>query len=219
MNKIKGLLTKDILELKAYKKNFILSICIYIALIIMNSDNNEFIIIGTSMIMFLFCIYSLATFSYDEKSLSDRYILSLPVTKKDIVLSKYILVISSVLLGLITGILVNIIFYVTKIYKIPNLDECFSSLLGIIYVFSLIHGIQIPCIYKYGAEKGRMQIYLIMIVLFAIIGGLSILFPNINLNGIDSVLSFLPVIVILLTILNYYISYKISIKLFEKREM
>lgn len=219
MNKIKGLLTKDLLELKAYKKNFILSVVIYILIIISNSNNSNFIIMGSSMIVFLFSIYSIATFSYDEKSSSNKYMLTLPLTKKDIVLSKYILVILSVLLGLITSIIIGVILYCADLIKTLKIEEMISSMLGIIFAFSIIHGLQIPCIYKYGAEKGRMQIYLIIMVVMLIIGGFYLLFPKIDFNFINKIEIVLPYIMLLLTIFNYYISYKISVKIYQKKEV
>lgn len=108
MEKIKGLLIKDLLQLKSYKKNFILSIIIYGLLILFNAKDTDMIYIGSAMIMFLFSTYAMATFNYDEKSKSDRYILTLPITKKEVILSKYILAIISLLIGSIIGLILSI---------------------------------------------------------------------------------------------------------------
>lgn len=53
---------------------------------------------------------ALSTFSYDELAKSDEYVLSLPVNKKEIVVEKYILVISMALIGGIIGFIITPIF-------------------------------------------------------------------------------------------------------------
>ncbi|MDO4963194.1 MAG: ABC-2 transporter permease [bacterium] len=219
MNKIKSLLIKDFLELKSYKKNFIFSLFIYIGLIVLNADNGDMITMGTSMIIFLFSIYSIATFNYDEKSKADKYILCMPVTKREVVLSKYILIFTSMVLGVITSLFLGVILYFIGIVKISNFNNYFPSLLVLLFTLSIVYGIQIPCIYKYGAEKGRLQIYLILMFIFLIIGIIYILFPNINLEFLNPFEKVIPYILIALIILNYYISYKISYNIYLKKEV
>lgn len=219
MNKIKGLIIKDLLELKSYKKNFLLSIVIYALLIITNSKSEDMSSIGAVMVMFLFSVYSLATFNYDEKTKADRYILTLPLTKKEIILSKYILCILSVILGSIVGLLlgVSIPYLTTKV--LPDIEETLSFILGGFLAMSFMQSIQIPCIYKYGAEKGRTQIYLIMMFIALIIGILYYLVPNINLTFLNKYSYIIPIIIIILIILNYLISYKISLNIYSKKDV
>lgn len=219
MNKISGLILKDLLELKAYKKNFLFSIIIYILLIIMNADKADMVSMGISMIMFLCSIYALATYSYDEKNKTDKYVLTLGVSRKEVIISKYLLVFLSLLLGAIVGILIGVVLYLTNMIKTINLENSISSILGIIYALSLVHSIQIPCIYKYGAEKGRLQIYLIAMIIFLLVGGIYILFPNINLNFLNKIDATVPYIIVLLVVLNYYISYKISYRIYNNKEL
>lgn len=61
-----------------------------------------------------FGMFGMATFNYDEQSKTDRYLLTFPLTKKEILLSKYILVILSTVIGAIVrnnSKLYNSIFY------------------------------------------------------------------------------------------------------------
>lgn len=219
MEKIKGLVLKDLLQLKSYKKNFIISILIYGLLIFMNAKENDMTFLGTSMIMFLFSTYAMATFNYDEKSKSDRYILTLPVTKKDIILSKYILAIISLLIGTIIGIALSTCLSYISIKKIPDLENLLSTLLGVLVALSFMQSIQIPCIYKYGAEKGRLQIYIIMMIIVLIIGFGYMFLPTINLTFLDSIENIVPFILIIIIVVNYLVSYKISTKIYTKKEV
>ena len=87
MNNIKGLLVKDILQLKSYKKTLIFFIIIFILTSISNDGR-----IGSALIIMLtlgFGMFSIASFSYDETNKADKFILTLPLTKKEVVLSKY----------------------------------------------------------------------------------------------------------------------------------
>ena len=89
MNVIKGLITKDILQLKTYKKTLIIFIVIFTLTSISGEGG-----IGNMLAIMLtlgFGMFSMASFNYDELNKADRYILTLPLTKKEVVLSKYIL--------------------------------------------------------------------------------------------------------------------------------
>lgn len=56
-------------------------------------------------------------------------------------------------------------------------------------------------------------------VIFLMIGGLYLLFPTIDLNFLNKIEFILPYIFILIIISNYYISYKISCKIYFKKEL
>lgn len=219
MEKIKGLLTKDLLLLKSYKKNFVLSIIIYSLLILFNAKSTDMIYIGSSMIMFLFSTYAMATFNYDEKSKSDRYILTLPITKKEVILSKYILAIFSLIIGSIIGIILSIGLSYISIRKLPNLDYLFSAVLGTLVALSFMQSIQIPCIYKYGAEKGRLQIYIIMMFIVLLLGAGYMFLPQMDLSFIDKIDVFVPIILIIIILINYLVSYKVATKIYSKKEV
>lgn len=219
MEKIKGLLIKDLLQLKSYKKNFILSIIIYSLLILFNAKDTDMIFIGSSMIMFLFSTYAMATFNYDEKSKSDRYILTLPITKKEVILSKYILAIISLLIGSVIGIFLSISLSYISIKKLPDLNILFSSVLGTLVALSFMQSVQIPCIYKYGAEKGRLQIYIIMMIIVLFIGAGYMFIPQMDLSFLDKMNILIPAIIVLIIIINYLVSYKVATKIYSKKEV
>lgn len=214
---MKGLLLKDLCELKSYKKSFIITMLLYSVIILTNDE--EMVFLGATMIMFLFSIYAMATFNYDENSKSDRYVLTLPLTRKEVILSKYVLAILSLVIGAIIGTLLSVILSYIKINELPYFDNLFSTLLGGFVVLSFMQSIQIPCIYKCGAEKGRSQIYIFMMILFAILGFGYMLFPNIDLSFLDKLDAFVPIILISLIIINYVISYKISCKIYMKKSV
>lgn len=219
MNKIKGLILKDLLELKTYKKNFLLSIIIYMFIIVFNKNEMEMPLIATTMIMFLCSIYAIATFNYDEKHQTDKYVLTFGVTRKDVIISKYILHFLGIAVGAVIGIIIVIALYLTNMIKEIDFAEYFISLLTSIYALNLLGNIQIPFIYKYGAEKGRLQIYIVMMIMISIICLLAFCFPKISLDFLTSIEAYIPIILVLLIIINTYISYRISKKFYIKKDL
>ena len=222
MNNIKGLLVKDILQLKSYKKTLIFFIIIFILTSISNDGR-----IGSALIIMLtlgFGMFSIASFSYDETNKADKFILTLPLTKKEVVLSKYILIISSTVIGSIIGIILSCIFSIILSKQIPNIFEILSVALGGILVIGFIESVQIPCIYKWGAEKGRIQMMILSALVALLAGVISFAVEKANIqlqsnNIIEIINQYLPLIFIVLTIIIYYISYRVSYKIYDRKEL
>ena len=222
MNVIKGLITKDILQLKSYKRTLIIFIIIFTLTSISGEGG-----IGNILAIMLtlgFGMFSMASFNYDETNKADRYILTLPLTKKEVVLSKYILVICSTVIGSIIGMILSYIITFTITKQMPNIEEIISVGLGGILGIGLVEGIQIPCVYKWGAEKGRIQMVIVTAIVGLLAGGIIFIGKKANIqlpaNNILNILNtFLPLIFIGITIIIYYISYKVSYKIYFKKEI
>ena len=218
MNVIKGLITKDILQLKSYKKTLIIFIMIFALTSISAQDGVENMLV--IMLTLGFGMFSMASFNYDEFNKADRYILTLPLTKKEVILSKYILVICSTVIGSVIGILLSYIVIFAMNKQVPNIEEIISIGLGGIFGIGIIEAIQIPCVYKWGAEKGRIQMLILTAVLGAIlciVAKADIQLPANNILNIFN--TFLPLIFIGLTIIIYYISYKVACKIYNGKEI
>lgn len=224
--KMQGLIVKDLLQLKTYKKTLICFILIFSITSILQSLNNggnSLLGILPIMITLGFSMFSIASFNYDEIAKADQYIRSLPISVKEIVLSKYLFTIGSTVIGALIGtplaIILSGLFSKGEIFV--NFFEIISVPLAGILGLSIVEAIQIPCIYKFGAEKARMQIFLIMIVLFVVfalfVGGLYYWFEKWSIN-IEILKPFIPFILLGLTIFVYKISYKLSYKIYEKKE-
>ena len=193
-------------------------------------------IIGTEAINFapiIICaiigMISLSTFSYDEISKSNKYILTLPTNRKELVKEKFILAIGATILGgilglLLTIIVVNVMNYI-KPENIINLDyeSLVTTTIGGMWGISLIQAIQIPSICKWGAEKGRIQMFVLLFMIIAVVFGVGYLIMNANFNiNVEMIESFMNkfgiALLILFMIFMYYISYRISYKIYENKE-
>lgn len=222
---IKGLIKKDLYNLGSYKSSLIIMVIFCgIAIIGTKAVNYGPIIISTMIGMI-----ALSTFSYDEISKANKYILTLPTNRKELVKEKFILAIGATIFGGILGILITIV--VTKImnYIQPintinlNYNDLLFSTIGGMFGISLIQAIQIPSIYKWGAEKGRIQMFVLIFLLVLIISGIGFLIMksniNINLEIFENFMDKFGIIFLLLLIaIMYFISYKVSCKVYKYKE-
>lgn len=222
MNIIKALIIKDLLQLKTYRKTLILFFIIFLFTAISQATTQGIVNMMIIMMALGFGMISVATFNYDEASKSDRFILTLPLTKREVVRAKYILVFLATLIGTIVGLVFSLIINYVINKDLGNSDDIIIFALGTILGIGLVEGIQIPCIYKYGAEKGRLLIFIFITGGGIIIGLLGLLFMNFNISlgsFLNILVKLMPLILILGTLLIYFISYKIACKIYEKREV
>ena len=222
---IKGLLKKDLYNLATYKASLII-IVLFCGIAIIGTDA---ITIAPTVICAIVGMISLSTFSYDEIARSNKYILTLPTNQKEIVKEKFILAISATVLGGILGLALTIIVANVMNYIRPedmiNIDyeSLITTTIGGMWGISLIQAIQIPSIYKWGAEKGRIQMFILVFALIVIIAGVGFLIMqsgiNINMEMLESFFSRYGLIILAVSmIIMYYISYKIAYKIYKNKE-
>ena len=222
---IKGLIKKDLYNLSSYKTSLIIVI-IFCGIAIIGTGN---INLGPIIICTIIGMISLSTFSYDEISKSNKYILTLPTNRKEIIKAKYILAIGSTILGGILGIILTIIIANIMNYVRPenlidlNYESLITTTIGGMFGISLIQAIQIPSIYKWGAEKGRVQMFILVFILIVLVAGVGYLIMkssfNIDLAKIENIMQQYGLILLLaLMAVMYYISYKVSNKIYSKKE-
>ena len=215
---IKGLLKKDLYNLASYKTTLMI-ITLFCGIAIIGTDA---IYWGSIVIGIIVGMISLSTFSYDEMAKSNRYILTLPVTRKEIVLEKYILAIGATILGSLLGFVLTLLIGNMMNYVRPdnvidiNIDTLLSTSIGGLFGVSLIQAIQIPSIFKWGAEKGRIQMFIVLFVIALIGAGVGL---SVDIEKLENTLkSFGWIILVILSFIIYFISYKVSYKIYKNKE-
>ncbi len=222
---IKALLKKDLYNLATYKASLII-IILFCGIAIIGT---EAMTIAPAIICGIIGMISLSTFSYDEMSKSNRYILTLPTNRKELVIEKYILAIGATVLGGILGMLITVIVVNVmndlRPENIINLDyqSLIVATMGGIWGISFLQAIQIPSIYKWGAEKGRIQMFILVFIIVAILSGIYFLINKANINmNMEMIKNFITKfgvwIFIISTIVMYFISYKIAYKIYKHKE-
>ncbi len=223
MNIIKGLIIKDLLQLKNYKKTLLIFIVIFIFSSLSQNNSGNSLTMLSFIFTFGFGMFSISSFNYDEASKADRYILTLPVTRKDVVLAKYLFVVGSSLLGSVLGIFLVVVLASMSLLEMPSIGELLSLALGGLFGVSLILAIQIPCIFKWGAEKGRVQLFIVSAIMILLCGIMltaskDMILLNSFSNIVDILNNFWFLILPLCIAGIYLISYKVSIKIYAQKE-
>ena len=216
---MKGLIIKDLCIIKNQMKSLILILILFVILSITNSD--------ASFILFLIPFYMImiliTTFSYDEFNKWECYCNSLPLSRKEIVRSKYILFNASSLILLILGIIAALI--VPNFIENTTFESIFVSIIGVAFGIYLVISLLIPFYYKFGSQKGRIMLFLCVAILALLIGTITSLdiFNNLelmnlinNLNNLS--LGMFTLLLIIVTVIIMSISYYISLKIYSNKE-
>ena len=207
-----GLIKKDFLMLKGNFKTWLILLFVYIVMAFQESMSLAF------LLPFMCVVTMLSTFSYDSYNKWDAYVCSLPDGRKNSVRAKYI---ATILLILVTVIITTILTIIIGYYRTNavNLESIVESLVGAIFATTLLQSIMYPAIYKFGVEKARIAIFIVVFG-FALIGG--VLSKYIDFESIIQGLAFLEnymmIIIPIVIIIMLYVSYKISEVIYKRKE-
>ena len=207
-----GFIKKDIAMIKSNFKLMGLLFIVYAVMGLLGEMDISFIL------PFLSIMIMISTFSYDNYNKWDAYSITLPNGRKNSVKAKYLATILMILIvSIITIILSFVISYVNT--KTINYEQILVTMFGTIFGTLLVLTFMYPIIYKYGVEKARIGIFIIVFGL-VVVGGF--LLQYLDLSFIAKSLSFLEdyliIILIGITIIMVYLSYIISQKIFSKKE-
>ena len=213
-----GLILKDLYNLKNSGKSLLIAIVVFSLFYFLQGINMEvwnvfLIIIGSVLVV--------NTMSYDNTAKWDKYALTMPVTRRDVVLSKYMVSIIVIFIGVV---LVTVLGFAQGINK-HNLDviEIFTvngaALAGGFFFISIM----LPVIYKFGVEKSRVLILLVFLAPAGVVIGRSKLgklkFSPLAIQYMHIALQYLPIIILVMTILIMVVSYCISFKVYENKDI
>lgn len=206
-----GFIKKDILVIKSSMKNLFLFLIVFGLVALRQEDMFLFIPSFISTMIFM------STFSYDEYNNWNVYALALPHGRKNLIKSKYI---ANLIILLGIGILSTSIFLVVDYFNGKlNLEETLSLMAGCIFALSIFQAILYPFIFKFGIEKGRIGIF---VVIFGLSGLAALVIDKIKLDVPVQLVSLLDhywvIIFFIIMIFSLFISYKISEYIYKKKE-
>ena len=159
----------------------------------------------------------MSTFSYDDHNNWHAYATSLPQGKINIVKSKYITITGLNILYTLIGLLMN--FITGSVRGTLNIEESLFSLMGVLFSMELLMTLSLPFLFKYGAEKGRIVMYIFLMgIAGATLLTTEVIKPEPPANLLAFLDSYFPIIFIVLSVLMIAISYHVSKKIYLKRE-
>ena len=206
-----GLIKKDFLIVKNNLKLIIIMLMMFFIMAL----QGEFDI--TFVLPFIVVMLFISTFSYDEFNKWDAYAITLPNGRKNIVKSKYIASLILVVGAIFVTLLLN--YFVGLINNNLEFDKIISSVLAIATGAIFIEAVMYPLIFKYGIEKGRIGLFALTIAIIAIVTLITKISKlSIPANIIIFLNNYYFIIIPILLIIILLLSYKISEKIFLKKE-
>ncbi len=200
-----GLIIKDFKTLRQYSKSLIFVLAIWTGLGIM-SKNIDFV--GGTLMIFMPMV-AMSALAYDEKVKWDRYALTMPISRADLVLSKYAL-------GIIVGIGCEIFFIMLSFLVTGEIGNSVEMSIVYLCLGIVIMSLQMPPIFKLGTERARMVCMLIYLLPFGVIFLLSKLGAEVSLDAsiqaIEKYIWLAPIAVLLVLALSAVISISICKK-------
>jgi len=205
---MKGLILKDLLNLKSTFK--MLGVMMLFFAVVFIPQGNSFIF---GIIILMFAMMVVTTISYDDLAKWDAYALTMPVTRKEMVLSKYLVMAILNTLGAVLSLIVGV---VGSVIMGQSFDLEILAIIGAIYLIALIFGsVIIPLIYKFGTEKARL-----MLILCALLPTALMLLAeqfNVPLPTTGNPWIYL-ILLIGFSVAGVILSYLISLKIYSQKE-
>lgn len=200
---MKALLLKEFYVASKTCRSFLLVIAVFFALSFFGRNSQFFILYPLMMVS----LVPVTLLSYDERDGWDKYSLTLPCTRAQLVSAKY-------LIGLIFG---GVVFLLVELLLLIGLSMGgnfdFLSMSSALLLMGLLGpSILMPFVFKFGSEKGRIAYYFVLALLFAVIAFLIGMGFYEYLNGFSW-------LVIAAAVLLYLGSWRLSIHFYEKREL
>lgn len=217
---MKGLIIKDLLLLKRQRSHIIFYVMLlfYVFYTLFLTEENSMIIV---MSMLLCSMLTITTISYDDFAKWEKYALAMPISRKDIVKSKYILLGITVLGGTGIGLFVSLILdLIRNKSRVPE-NLLIAGVVSAIGICAI--SIMIPLIFKFGVEKSRLMLMGVVAIPSILVLSCYKMIQYFNIPKpsqatldlfIKSLAFFIPVLIFFIVL----ITYKISIRIFTKKD-
>ncbi len=208
---MKGLILKDAYMMAKYCRSYLLILILFTVVGAFNRENMFFILYPSLIASML----PVTLLSYDERSKWDIYSATLPCSKKQIVSGKYIIGIVVHFIAVVSTILAQIISMVIK--KDFSGEHILILACILIALPAISTAITLPIMFRFGTEKGRL-VYFFMIGLFSAI---AMIVTFLYTKDMGTEIRFVPTFTVLCAaaIALYALSWHLSIKFYEKREL
>ncbi|MEG2377789.1 MAG: ABC-2 transporter permease [Clostridia bacterium] len=200
-----GLILKDLINLKKVVGIYCVLIVFYIIMGISMKNGASFM---CAILCFIGVMLPMSAMAFDEQSKWDAYAATLPISRKTIVLSRYLLGVLMAAIALLASILFVLITSKNVAAEIPTLKGTAS--IGILFFSAIMQPL-----FKFGVEKGRIMMF---IVVFVVIFGATLI-PKL-IGGMPSetaamsAIIALPVISVAVLIASFFI----SVGIYRKKE-
>ena len=215
---MKSLILKDLFNIGHNAKSMLFILVVFAVALIPFSDVEGYIFVCAILCSMMI----VTTFSFDDNSKWTRYAMIMPVSKKELVVGKFVVLAIFCAVGSLFGLVIGSIsgFAMRKItFDFAGIGELLFLALAA-WVISLIFGsMSIPLVFKFGAEKGRVLLLVSFLIPAGICFGIYQLLTILGVELTDQLVFILLCCSPLLALAWCYVMYQIrDLKLQKPRE-
>ncbi|MDL2218737.1 ABC-2 transporter permease [Ruminococcaceae bacterium OttesenSCG-928-O06] len=210
---MKGLVLKDFYVMQYYKKNVLIMLAMVVVLSIVMPGGYTF---APIMLMMYMMMISASLQTFDERAGWDKYAATLPCGPKAIVGARYLFYVLAMVVFMVAGFALGGILALVRGAEAGWLPELAASFAVVSGLMLLVLAISTPIAYKWGAERARVLMIVVMMVPYlAVILLLPYLEPFFTRIGDANSMLLLGVaagVFLLLFVLSFFLSARIYAK-------
>lgn len=208
-----GLIQKDLYSLRGSLKSILLIMIVFGVIFIPQAGGVSLI----AVMVFMMSSLVISTISMDDFVKWDKYALTLPLSRKDIVKSKYELLLLLSITGAVIGLVVTTAY--NLVVNQASVEDMLMMGIMMVAISITLLGIVMPVIYKFGVEKARILMMACIFLPIVLILGLVYAADNFG-NGLPEVSNLLIIaITLVISAVVFLLSYFVSLRIYSKTDL
>lgn len=201
---MKGLLLKDFYNMKGNFKLLVILFVFYVGISVKSKDLTMLI----TMMGILSLILTMNNYAYDEKANWEKVALTMPLSREELVYSKYLFA------GIILGVALLFDLFAFAWADGSRMHEGVMYGILLTSVYGIITGVVLPLLFKFGSQNAK---YIVLILIAIPSLGISVMpkewMPNIRISD-----SQIVVVAIVAAVVTWIISICISKRICSQKE-
>ncbi|MGM1049297.1 MAG: ABC-2 transporter permease [Bacillota bacterium] len=214
---MKSLVLKDLFNIGHNAKSMFLMLLVF-AFVLVPLAGLESYIIASGILCSMMIV---TTFVFDDNSKWTKYAMIMPFSKKELVASKFIVLLIFSAIGVVVGLILGTIGGVIT-HKIAFNAESITTLLFMtlagLVIAEIFGSMSIPLVFKFGAERGRMLLLVSFLVPAAICFGIYQVLVVLGVSLTDQLIFILICCSPLIALIWNYVMYRISYNIFSHQD-
>ncbi|NCB62629.1 MAG: ABC-2 transporter permease [Clostridia bacterium] len=207
-----GMLLKDWYLMKSAGKSTLSVIAVFVILVLTGVYDITFFNV---MFVMLLTMMPVTAFAYDEQAGWDKYAAATPAGRVGVVRGKYIFSLLLWLVSLVLTLGFTVIAHVLHPEKSVLAESVISGAV-VVSVGLVMVDILLPLIFKFGSQKSRVMLILVVGVLVGVGVGASVMMER---GGIGMPVQLAGMLLPVVALGGFLISYFTSLSIYQKKEL
>ncbi len=215
---MKGLVLKDLYNVSHNEKTFLVVLVIISAAISHEVGLTGAIFCCASMCSMLI----MTTFLFDDKLQWSRYALTMPISRKELVASKFIVLLIFSIVGIVIGFLISMIGGLLShesILTMISQDKMLLVMLTALAMAMILGGLVIPLLFRFGTKNANLILLVAFFIPIVLILGLYKIMVMMGIELTDSLVIRLLFASPIVALLVDWLMYCLSCRLFQHKSL